>query len=223
MDQTTQSFLEIKEIKEGILVLKNNEMRGILMVSSLNFALKSSEDQAAIVYAYQSFLNSLDFSCQIVVQSRRINITSYLDKLRGLQEGQTNELLKVQTGSYIEFIKELVSGDSVMTKNFYVIVPYVPPLIGAGAIQKTFDISGIVGGKKKAPTEEEIQIKDEDFEKSKNQLWQRMEFLALGLKRCGLDSVPLTTLELIELFWALHHPDQAEVGYSPEIIPELSN
>ena len=122
-EQATQDFLEIQDIREGILILKNNDIRGVLMVSSINFALMSDDDQSAIVYAFQSFLNSLDFSCQIIIQSRKINITPYLDGLKELQENQTNELLKVQTASYVEFIKELVQGDAVMTKNFYVVVP----------------------------------------------------------------------------------------------------
>ena len=94
------------------------------MVSSINFALKSEEEQTAIVYAFQSFLNSLDFFCQIVVQSRNINITPYLDSLKDLEERQTNELMRKQTASYREFIKNMVVGDVVMTKNFYVVIPY---------------------------------------------------------------------------------------------------
>ncbi|OGZ73890.1 MAG: hypothetical protein A2908_00905 [Candidatus Staskawiczbacteria bacterium RIFCSPLOWO2_01_FULL_38_12b] len=217
-DQSTQSFLEIQDIREGILILKNNDIRGVLMVSSANFALKSDEDQAVIIYAFQNFLNSLDFSCQIVVQSRKINITPYLDSLKKLQEKQTNELLKIQNASYIDFIKELVQGDSVMTKNFYVVVPYaLAAIFGASAVVGQLNPLKLFtkGGDKNK------KMNDEDFEKCKNQLWQRMEFLALGLKRCGLDSVLLTTAELIELFWAIHHPDQAEIGYSPEIMPEL--
>ncbi len=224
MEQSTQDFLEIQDIKEGVLILKNNDIRGILMVSSLNFALKSDEDQSAIVYAFQSFLNSLDFSCQIIAQSRKINITPYLDSLKALEEQQTNELLKIQTASYIEFIKNLVQGDAVMTKNFYVVVPYaLTAILGVGAVTKQFNFPKLFGEKSAKPGQPQnnTNISDEDFEKCKNQLWQRMEFLALGLKRCGLDSVPLTTPELIELLWALHHPDQAEVGYSPEITPEL--
>src|SRR6266404_1525557 len=131
---STQSFLEVKDIKEGVLILRSNDIRGVLMISSINFALKSEEDQAVIIYSYQNFLNSLDFSCQIVVQSRKINITPYLDSLKGLQEKQTNELLKIQTGSYIEFIKDLVQGDAVMTKNFYIVVPYA--LTGMKAISR---------------------------------------------------------------------------------------
>lgn len=199
-------------------MLKNNDLRGIMMISSLNFALKSDQDQGAIIYAFQSFLNSLDFSCQIIIQSRKINITPYLDNLKNLQQRQTNELLKIQTASYVEFIKDLVQGDAVMTKNFYVVVPYsLTAVLGVGALAQQFNFSKLFGGKDNAREE----MKDEDFEKCKNQLWQRMEFLALGLKRCGLDSIPLTSAEIIELLWSIHHPDQAEIGYSPEINPEL--
>jgi len=211
----TQAFLEIKDIKEGVLLLKNNAIRGILMVSSINFALKSDEEQSAIIYAFQTFLNSLDFSCQIVIQSRNINITPYLDGLKDLEEKQTSELLKQQTASYREFIKNLVKGDMIMTKNFYVVVPYsLMEILGMGAMKKQFDFL-------KSANEKEQEMKDADFQRCKSQLWQRMEFLAMGLRRCGLEAVPLTTPELIELFWSMHHPEQAEIGYYPEILPEL--
>lgn len=217
--QATQDFLELQDIKEGILVLKNSDLRGVLMVSSINFALKSTQEQEAIIYSFQSFLNSLDFPCQIIIQSRKINITPYLDSLKSLEAQQPNELLKSQTASYVDFIKELVKGDSVMTKNFYVVVPYaLSSVLGAKAASQPFNVSAYFNKKN---TSGAPKMSEEDFEKCKNQLWQRMEFLALGLKRCGLDSVPLTTPELIELFWSLHHPDQAESGYSPEILPEL--
>jgi hypothetical protein len=218
MENSTQSFLEVQDIREGVVILKNNSIRGVLMVSSVNFALKSEEEQSAIIYAYQSFLNSLDFSCQVVIQSRKINITPYLDEIKNLEERQTNELLKAQTASYREFIKEMVRGDMVMTKNFYVVVPYsLMEVFGASAIAKQFNFSGLLGKKQS----QQGTMKDEDFEKCKDQLWQRMEFLATGLRRCGIEAIPLTTPELIELFWSIHHPDQAEVGYYPEIMPEL--
>jgi len=214
-DLATQAFLEIKDIREGVLVLKNNAIRGILMVSSINFALKSDEEQSAIIYAFQTFLNSLDFSCQIVIQSRNINITPYLDGLKDLEEKQTSELLKQQTSSYREFIKNLVKGDMIMTKNFYVVVPYsLIEILGIGSAAKQFDFL-------KSQKEKEQQMKDDDFQRCKSQIWQRMEFLAMGLRRCGLEAIPLTTPELIELFWSIHHPEQAEIGYYPEILPEL--
>lgn len=218
MESATQEFLEIKDIKEGVVILKNNQLRGVLMVSSLNFVLKSEEAQNSIIYAFQNFLNSLDFSCQIIVQSRNINITPYLDTIKTLEEGQTNELLKTQTSSYVEFIKELVKGENIMTKSFYVVVPYaLTEALGVKGITKQYSFFNFLnkgGGKGQ-------ELNQEDFDKCKNQLWQRMEFLAMGLKRCGLDAIPLTTPELIELFWAIHHPMEAEAGYYPEILPEL--
>jgi hypothetical protein len=213
-ETATQSFLEIKDIREGVLLLKNNSIRGVLMVSSINFALKSEEEQTAIIYAFQSFLNSLDFSCQIVIQSRNINITPYLDALKDLEERQVNDLMKKQTASYRDFIKNMVVGDVVMTKNFYIVVPYaLTEIFGIKAASSQFNLL-----KKDGETQE---MNDEKFERCKTQLWQRMEYLAMGLRRCGLEAIPLTTPELIELFWAIHHPDQAEVGYYPEILPEL--
>ncbi len=216
-ESSTQKFLEIEDIKEGVLVLKNRALRGILMVSSLNFALKSDEEQSAIVYAFQSFLNTLDFPCQIVIQSRNINITPYLDELKEIENKQKNELLKVQTSSYREFIKELIKGDTIMTKNFYVIIPYTE-VPGVAAIKKKFKFLKIFGKKEEEPTS---TINDAGFQRCKTQLWQRMEFVAVGLRRCGLEAIPLTTPEIIELFWSIHHPKQAEVGYYPEILPEL--
>lgn len=217
-DTATQDFLEIKDIREGVLLLKNNSIRGILMVSSVNFALKSEEEQTATIYAFQNFLNSLDFFCQIVIQSRNINITPYLDSLKDLEERQTNDLLKKQTTSYREFIKNMVVGDTVMTKSFYVVVPYsIIEILGLKGASKQG--GGLFGGGSKQ--QQNAPMKDDEFQRCKSQLWQRMEYLAMGLKRCGLEAVPLTTPELIELFWSIHHPDQAEIGYYPEILPEL--
>lgn len=216
-ESATQQFLEIQDIREGILLLKNNSIRGVLMVSSINFALKSEEEQTAIIYAFQSFLNSLDFFCQIVIQSRNINITPYLDSLKDLEEKQTNELLRRQTSSYREFIKNMVVGDVVMTKNFYVVVPYnLMEIFGAKSAGKNL-LKQFSGGDQ----QQNQPMKDDEFQRCKTQLWQRMEYLAMGLRRCGLEAMPLTTPELIELFWSIHHPDQAEIGYYPEILPEL--
>lgn len=206
---STQQFLEIEQIREGVIVLKNKTLRGVLMVSSLNFALKSEEEQSAIIYQFQNFLNSLDFSCQILVQSRRLNITGYIEKLKELEKKQENELLKIQTTSYREFVESLIKAGVIMTKTFFVVVPFT-----------LFEAQRITPGKllkaPKIPT-----LTEEMFQRCKTQLWQRMEFLALGLRRCGLQAIPLTTPELIELFWGLHHPKEAEFGYYPEIPPEL--
>lgn len=210
---STQQFLEIKQVREGVIVLKDKSLRGILMVSSLNFALKSEEEQNAIVYQFQEFLNSLDFSTQILVQTRRLNITGYLDKLEELERKQKNELLKIQTKGYREFIAGMIKGEAIMKKNFFVIVPFYSSPIA---------IKRFGGDKKLAPGPKGPALTEDAFQRYKSQLWQRMEFVALGLRRCGLQAIPLITPELIELFWKFHHPKEAEFGYSPEIPPELS-
>ncbi len=189
--------------------MKNKTLRGVLMVSSMNFALKSVEEQDAITYQFQSFLNSLDFSTQIVIQSRRLNLTGYLDYLKELQKKQTNELLHLQMGNYYDFVRQLGESGNIMSKEFFVVVPYsTQELYGVSATKKLATMPGT--------------LTEEDFQRCKAQLWQRMEFVVLGLKRMGLQAIPLSTVELTELFWRLHHPSQAEKGYYPEIPPELT-
>jgi len=208
---STQQFLPIEQIREGILIMRDMSLRGIMMVSSLNFALKSDEEQTAIIYQFQDFLNSLDFPCQVVAQSRKLNITGYLDKLKELEEKQDNELLKAQTSEYRKFIEEIIVGGSIMAKNFYLVIPYFP----------LAEFSGVPGFASYKKTDKKILLTEEKFQRGKYQLWQRMEYAVLGLRRCGLKSSPLNTAEIIELLWALHHPKEAEFGYYPELPPEL--
>ena len=209
---STQQFLEIDQIKEGVVVLKNKSLRGVIMVSSQNFALKSDEEQQATIYQFQNFLNSLDFPLETVIQSRVLNITGYLEKLKEMEKKQENELLKIQTAEYQKFIKDLIAGGQILSKNFFVVVPFA-----------LIDLPGFKSaGLPKTEKSEEGGIQTEDqFQRAKSQLWQRMEFVALGLRRCGLQCVPLNTSELIELFWSLYHPEEAEVGYYPEVPSEL--
>jgi len=205
----TQDFLEIDKIREGIVILKNKGLRAILMVSSLNFALKSDEEQNAIIYQFQNFLNSLDFPCQIVIQSRRRNMTGYLEGLSIAEQKEKNELLKIQIYEYRKFIESILQRGTIMQKGFYVIVPFALPEIktmGSAEIKKFMKTSS---------------LKEEEFQRCKIQLLQRAEFVALGLRGCGLDAVLLNSLEIVELFWSLHHPVEAEKGYYPDFPPEL--
>lgn len=207
---STQQFLEVDAIKEGTLVLKDRSVRGVMMVSSQNFALKSEDEQEATIFQFQSFLNSLDFSVQMIVRSRKLNITGYLEYLEGLEKQQTNELLKTQTADYRAFIEKLIEGSSIMAKQFFVVVPfYLSDVVSNGR-------GGVLGAQLRGG-----RLSDDTFKRMKNQLWQRMEFVALGLRRAGLQVFSLSDEELIELFWSWHHPKEAEVGYYPEIPPEI--
>lgn len=199
---STQQFLEIENIREGIVILKNKSLKAIIMVSSVNFVLKSEEEQQAIIYQFQNFLNSLDFPIQVVIQSRRINLTGYLEKLAELEKNQKNELLKYQTSEYRKFITQLVKGGQIFSKNFFVVIPY-----------SFFEAPGFKKGKE--------EIDEKKFQVAKFQLEERIQFVIQGLRRCGLDCYRLGSAELIQLFWSLYHPSQAESGYYPEILPEL--
>lgn len=211
---STQQFLEIDQIKDGIVILRNKSLRGVMMVNSINFALMSEDEQNAVIGQFQSFLNSLDFPLQIIIQSRRLNITSYLDKLKDLENRQSNDLLRTQIIEYRNFINEIVSGGSIMNKSFYVVVPFQTMVLpGAGA--------GKGKDKKSGQPKPAPGLAQEQFSQSKSQLLQRMEFVALGLRRCGLQCVPLNSLELAEFFWSSHHLEESERGYYPEIPPEL--
>jgi len=205
---STQDFLEFEQIRNGVVVLKNKGLRTILMVSSLNFALKSEEEQSATIYQFQNFLNSLDFSCQILATSRKLNITGYLEKLEKIEEKEKNELLKVQIADYRRFIDEIMRGGFVMQKNYYIIVPF-----------SIMEVRGMETQKKFAKIE---TLTEEEFQRARTQLLQRTEFVILGLRSCGLEAVPLNSLEIIEFLWSFHHPLEAERGYYPEIPQEMA-
>ncbi len=199
-----QQFLDIESIREDIVVMKKGGFRVVLMCSSVNFALKSAEEQDATIYQYQNFLNSLDFPIQIVIHSRKINIDSYLDTLKERQHKETNDLLKVQIAEYSEFVKTFVNMTNIMSKMFYITVPFTPALLEqkgmfGGIIQK-FGFG--LGGKSEGEAE--------NFEEHKNQLWQRVDTVVSGLQRAGIRSVPLNTEELIELFYGLYNPTEFE-------------
>jgi hypothetical protein len=206
---STQDFLEFEQIREGIMILKNKSLRAVIAISSLNFALKSKEEQQAIIYLFREFLNSLDFSTQILIHSRRINISGYLDKLREFEEKEENDLLKMQISEYRNFIEEIVAGGNIIQKSFYAIIPF--------AFTESIEMAR--GKKPKLP--KITVLTEEEFQRAKNQLLQRVEFVVLGLRKCGLQSIPLNSQELIELLWTFYHPQEAEKGYYPEIPPEL--
>lgn len=201
---SAQQFLAIDTIHEDIVVLKDGGLRVILMCSSLNFALKSSEEQDATIFQFQNFLNSLDFPIQFIIHSRRLNITPYLDSLRELHKNQDNELLKTQTSEYIEFIRTFVDMTNIMSKTFYVSVPFTPAIIEQKGFLST--ITSTLGiGKKKTDADETRR-----FDEYKNQLWQRVDATISGLQGFGIRSVPLNTEELIELFYGLYNPTEFE-------------
>ncbi len=200
--KTTQEFVPIQEIRDGIVVLKNGSMRSIILASSLNFALKSSDEQGAIISQFQNFLNSLDFSVQIFIQSKRLDIRPYIALLEGRYKEQVTELMKIQTREYIEFIKTFVENSSIMTKSFFIVIPYMPVTFTAGKNPLT----NLMNGNKN----ENKTIANEMFEEYRSQLEQRVSVVEQGLVRCGIRVAELGTEEVVELYYKIFNPGEME-------------
>jgi hypothetical protein len=196
--QATQNFVPIAEIRDGIAIMKDGSMRSILLVSSTNFALKSSDEQNSIIYQFQNFLNSLNFSVQIVVQSRRLDIRPYIALLQNRLKEQTNDLMKVQMREYIKFITSFTDENNIMKKSFFIVIPYSPAPIKKGGI-----VGGVFG--KAAATTNKA-----DFEEQRTQLDQRMSVVEQGIVRCGLRAIQLGTAELVEMYYKLFNPGDVE-------------
>ncbi len=201
--QSTQQFVEIEDVRDGVVILKNGSLRRILMVAGINFELKSEEEKNVITYNYQNFLNALDFSVQIIIHSRKLNIDEYLEKLSEKGNQETNELLKNQIFEYIEFIRSFVELNAIMAKTFFVVVPYDPIVIPSGG--KRFLGLFKIGATKKneSPLEQSLEQKI-------TQLNQRTDQVISGLIQVGLRVVTLNDEEIIELFYNLYNPEAVE-------------
>lgn len=196
---TTQRYLDILEIKDDVVVLKDGSVRAVILVSSVNFDLKSDEEQAAVISSYVQFLNSIDFPLQIVVQSRKLNIDSYLEKLKEIEKKQTNELLRQQTVEYRQYVQELVKIGDIMSKRFYVVVPYSD----TSGRPKKF-ISRFVDAF--SPTNI-IHLRQKKFDEFRSELFKRVEYVMDGLASAGLKSAVLDTQSLIELYYDTYNPE----------------
>lgn len=202
ISQSTQIFLNISEIKSDAVILKDGSLRAVLLVSSVNFALKSEDEQNALVSAYVTFLNYLDFPIQIVIQSRKLNIDNYLKRLESSERELTNELLKRQIVNYKAYIKELVDLGDIMTKRFFIVIPYSPfEDKKRGFFSKLSTIFKPV---------KIIQLKQEKFDKYLYELNQRVEHVNMNISSLGLTVVRLDTQSLIELYYSIYNPKLAE-------------
>lgn len=190
---STQQYLDIAEIKEDTVVMRDGTLRAVLLVSSVNFSLKSEDEQNAIISSYVSFLNNIDFPVQIVIQSRELNIEKYLEDLKQREKEQMNELLKMQTGEYIQYIQDLIAMSKIMNKRFYIVVPYDP----LSDKHKGF-FSRLLDLFKPSVT---IKMKEEKFLQRKRYLIQRVENVMGGLASIGINAVQLDTQSLIELYY----------------------
>ncbi len=201
--KATQEFVPVKEVRDGIIVLKDGGLRAIILANSVNLSLKSSDEQKATILQFQSFLNTLDFSIQISVQSRKLDIRPYLLLLENRIKVQSEPLLKLQTKEYINFIMNFTESVNIMTKSFFIVVPYTHTVLKSD--------SGVLGRLFRKKSKEEIQAgKQEDFEEKKSQLEQRVGVIQQGLTRCGIKSAELGTEEVVEVFYKVFNPGEVE-------------
>jgi type IV secretory pathway VirB4 component len=199
---STQQYLDIAEIKDNTVVMKDGTLRAVLLVSSINFALKSEDEQNAVISSYVRFLNNLNFSMQIVIQSRELDIDNYLEYLKDKEKEQTNKLLKLQTADYIQYIKELTSLGRIMSKRFLVTVPYDP---------LTDKRKGFFSSLKEALRPATvIKLKEKTFDRYQEMLGRRIESVIGGLESMGVSVARLDTQSLIELYYKTYNPETSK-------------
>lgn len=203
LSQSIQEKIEIENIKDGVVVLKDKSLRAVLMTSSINFKFKSQTEQDALTFAFRGFLNSLDFPIQIVIASRKFDLTSYVSMLGIKQKEQENELLRIHLSEYIDFIKGLTELANIITESFYVVVPFAPIETKKGGTMEKVNI--LLGLQKTLPEEEQ-----KNFDTLKTQLWQRVNYVVSGLEGFGIRAVPLSSEELIELYYKMYNPEAKE-------------
>lgn len=202
----TQEFVPIKEVRDGIVMLKDGGMRAILLCSSMNFSLKSDDERNAILLQFQDFLNSLDFSVEILIQSRKLDIRPYIALLEERAAKQESSLMKIQVREYIDFIRNFTESTNIMTKHFFIVVPYTPALLNAPTASGVLTSLGF-GGKKQLS---EAAKNDADFDESRSQLEERLSVVEQGLVRSGIRVARLGTEEVIELFYKAFNPGETE-------------
>jgi hypothetical protein len=199
----TQDFIPIKEVRDGIVLLKDGGMRSILICSSINFALKSEDEKHAVLSQFQDFLNSLDFSIEMVIQSRKLDIRPYIALLEKREKAQTNTLMKIQVREYIQFIKSFTENTNIMTKNFFIVVTYSTTTIPTSQ-------SGFASRLGFGTFKERAVATEASFNENKSQLEERLSVVEQGLIRTGIRVARLDTEEVIELFYKAFNPGETE-------------
>ena len=194
---STLSFLNIDHFREGVMVLRDGSMRMVLRTSAVNFELKAEIERNSIIYGYQNFLNSLDFPIQIIVQSRMLDLDSYLKDLRGRSEKAGAEILKMQINDYVEFVESVIKVANIMQKRFYVVVPHYP-----GGFKK-------IGALGKFLNANNSEVSVNDFDTEKKYLAQKTATVVNGLQGIGVRAIQLSTQELIELYYGVYNPEQS--------------
>ena len=205
---STQNSLQIAEIRDGIVIMNDGSFRSVVMVKSVNFDLMSPQEQEAVEYSYQGFLNSLFFQIQIFIRSQKVDIRPYIEKLDKIRSEHDNMLLALLMEDYIAYIDNLSQQTNIMDKKFYVVIPFFPTVEVQKALTKSKNFLGGIGGLFNK-SDQHVVINEKDLEDAKTELRNRVEAVMAGLQQCGVQGLPLDTQELIELYYDSYNPDTA--------------
>jgi len=205
---STQNSLQIAEIRDGIVIMNDGSYRSVVMVKSINFDLMSPQEQEAVEYSYQGFLNSLYFPVQIFIRSQKVDLQPYIEKLDKIRTEHENMLLALLMEDYIDYIDQLAQQTNIMDKKFYLVIPFFPVVDVQKALTQSKNfftgITQLFNNK-----EDHVTINETELEKAKTELRNRVQAVLGGLQQCNIQGLPLDTQELIELYYDTYNPDTA--------------
>ena len=205
---STQNTLQIAEVRDGIVIMNDGSFRAVVVIKSINFDLMSPQEQEAVEYSYQNFLNSLYFPIQVVIRSQKVDLGPYLERLDKIRSEHDNMLLALLMEDYLGYITALAQQTNIMDKNFYIVIPYYPHVAVQKALTQSKNfVTGVVDLFSK--TEQHVVINEADLEKAKSELRNRVQAVLSGLMQASIQGLPLDTQELIELYYDAYNPDTA--------------
>lgn len=202
---STQNALEIAEVRDGVVIMNDGSFRAVVMCQSINFDLMSPEEREAVEFSYQGFLNSLYFPIQVFVRSQKVDLRPYIEKLDKIRSEHDNMLLALLMEDYINFMDMIAQQTNIMDKKFYIVIPFEPMIDAQKVVQASKGFFNTIFGKK----ELRVVINEADLEKAKTELKNRIQAVMNGLQQCQVQSLPLDTQELIELYYDAYNPDTA--------------
>jgi len=206
---STQNALQIAEIRDGIVIMNDGSFRSVVMVKSINFDLMSPQEREAVEYSYQGFLNSLYFPVQIFIHSQKVDLRPYIQKLDKIRSEHDNMLLALLMEDYIDYMDALSQQTNIMDKKFYVVIPFFPVADIQKAITASKNLFSGIGALLNSKPQASVVINENDLEKGKAELRNRVQAVMAGLMQCGVQGLPLDTQELIELYYDVYNPDTA--------------
>ncbi len=204
---STQSTLQISELRDGLVIMKDGSFRAVVACQSINFDLMSEAEREAVEFSYQDFLNSLNFTTQILIRSQRVDIGPYIERLTEIRKNNDNMLLGVLMDDYIDFIDRLSQEANIMDKSFFIIIPYYTSAEAEKVLTQTRNFFSGLSSKSKTP--EVTKIDRTTYDKAITEINNRVETVISGLFNIGVRSVRLNTRELGALYYNFNNPDTA--------------